>query len=412
MLRRDHVLFLTAVFVVTGLLVFTTWEPEQFMAILDTGYSNFTYHFSLHPKGSQAECKNVLDEMVRGTWTPRRVTFEEREKVERFLIASRGKYFVPTTLARPDGVCGNTTFDFLKGLQHQALWFRPLCDPFGPTPCCYNNKCVYKTVKECMCENCFDMRRPINAELADWKPSSPNCQISMLNKDESCELIKGATIYYIGDSFLRQMYTVTVHLLTGNYKDSTLKSTTPTGWREYCSGWMQLLCYSYLNYVSPVCGGQTNVIHVELITHDQGPRLLSLLKSKKNQKSIFFVGIGIHGTYNEQLVWKNFLSPSINFLHENARNKTVWPKLVWVSPHAPGILKTPRVPGQSYSSVVRYNAFINSHVRAAGIPILDTFNMTDGIMSYDGAHYGFGINMIKSQIVFNYLTHLRAHGIW
>ncbi|XP_067677685.1 uncharacterized protein [Haliotis asinina] len=208
------------------------------------------------------------------------------------------------------------------------------------------------------------------------------------------------------------MYTVTVNLLTDNYEDSTLKTSTPKGWKEYCSGWMQLLCHDYLNYRAPVCDGKNNVIDVELHKHNDGPRLLSLLKSQKNQKSIFFVGIGIHGAYNAKLVWKNFLSPSINFLHEIAKEKIPWPKMVWLSPHAPGILKASRVPGQSYSRVVRYNAFINSHLRAAGIPILDTFNMTDGIMSYDGVHYGFEINMIKSQIAFNYLKYLHANGTW
>ncbi len=175
------------------------------------------------------DCRDPLSEMVKGNWSSRNVTIQEMYKVERFLTISRGKYFIPTTLARPDGICGNTTFEFLKGLQHQARWFRAVCDPYGPTPCCYKNKCVYKTKEECTCDNCYDMRTPIDAELSDWTPKNANCAIKQYQTKEACDLLKGARLYYVGDSFLRQMYIVTVNLLTGNYVDSALKSSTPIG---------------------------------------------------------------------------------------------------------------------------------------------------------------------------------------
>ena len=75
--------------------------------------------------------------------------------------------------------------------------------------------------------------------------------------------------------------------------------------------------------------------------------------------------------------------------------------------HAPGLLKTPRVPSQNRESIIRFNADIFNVLEKWSIPIFDSFNFTDGTTSFDGAHYGKGVNDVKVQIFLNYILELK-----
>lgn len=84
-------------------------------------------------------------------------------------------------------------------------------------------------------------------------------------------------------------------------------------------------------------------------------------------------------------------------------SQSMWPKIVWSATHAPGLLKTPRVKSQSTESILKYNEKIRSILDVVGIPVFDTFKLTNGTVSFDGVHYGRGVNLAKAQIFLNYL---------
>lgn len=88
--------------------------------------------------------------------------------------------------------------------------------------------------------------------------------------------------------------------------------------------------------------------------------------------------------------------------------KSPWPKLIWASPHAPGLLKSPTYDKQQTEHVVRYNLRVNAIMRSRGIPVLDFFEMTKTVFSLDGTHYGLGVNEVKAQVFLNYILEMRT----
>lgn len=58
--------------------------------------------------------------------------------------------------------------------------------------------------------------------------------------------------------------------------------------------------------------------------------------------------------------------------------------------------------------VVRYNRRVNDILRRRGISVLDFFEMTKSVMSFDGSHYGLGLNNLKAQVLLNYILEMRT----
>ncbi|CAL1545457.1 unnamed protein product [Lymnaea stagnalis] len=109
--------------------------------------------------------------MLTGRWELKNHTAKELEEVEMFMSRTRAYHKLPPTLQREDKKCGNINF---PGKE----WQRAVCNPKGDTPCCMNNFCVNKSVQECQCPECHDMRQQIHAEFATWVPADPTCKVS------------------------------------------------------------------------------------------------------------------------------------------------------------------------------------------------------------------------------------------
>ncbi len=124
---------------------------------------------------------------------------------------------------------------------------------------------------------------------------------------------------------------------------------------------------------------------------------------------MLILGLGIHENYNSGKTTRTFLAPLLKFM---LQTQQIWPRVLWTGPHAPGLLKTPRIPQQNYQHVLKYNQVVNQYLDSWGIPVFDTFNLTNGVMSFDGAHYGLGLNNVKVQILLNYIQELAENGIW
>lgn len=70
--------------------------------------------------------------------------------------------------------------NILSTRNKAPITFRALCDPNGSTPCCFENKCVFKDVEHCRCQGCYDLRQKIHAELSTWIPANPTCKVSVV----------------------------------------------------------------------------------------------------------------------------------------------------------------------------------------------------------------------------------------
>ena len=56
--------------------------------------------------------------------------------------------------------------------------------------------------------------------------------------------------------------------------------------------------------------------------------------------------------------------------------------------------------------MIEFNRRMKEYLQPRGVDVFDVFNLTLGLHSYDGTHYGPGVNMMKAQLLLNYLREL------
>lgn len=201
------------------------------------------------------------------------------------------------------------------------------------------------------------------------------------------------------------------------------KYVASAGVVQQCLGMYQINgrpCREILDENRTLCSGTLHILYTQVFPAQSGKFVLPLLQKMVSQKRrvLLLAGIGIHNDFNVDVVWKVFAQPLAEYVSKRAeRNATqiprsLWPKLVWANPHAPGLLKTPIVPSQSYESVQNFIKEMTSRLQLYNIPIFDTFNMTAPIHSTDGTHYGYGANMAKVHILINWIKERHDRSDW
>ncbi|RUS80210.1 hypothetical protein EGW08_012035 [Elysia chlorotica] len=282
---------------------------------------------------------------------------------------------------------GNITFEGWSGKMNNLLWFRALCDPDGDYPCCYDNRCESRPVAECRCDNCYDLRQRVHAEFASWAPSDPTCQIHhFTGAEDTCLLLRNTTIYLIGDSFLRHLYTSLLALLRSNTYHGPLYQYSPQGMIEACDkNFVYLrMCVRWLDRDTRECDQTVKLKFLEYVKADQSTKMLEAIQEVQGlPNSLVVIGIGIHDDFNFTSISNKLIYPLLA-----QASSSQWPKVIWATTHAPGLLKSPRIPSQSTESIAKYNAKTKAIFSENGIPVFDTFELTSQAMSYDGAHFG------------------------
>ena len=134
---------------------------------------------------------------------------------------------MPEGLQREDRRCGNVSFVHKGGFQKGS--FRALCDVGGPTPCCRNNVCVASAQRHCVCPTCLDMRSRVHAEYATWRPTQRQCAPQKWSVPQICRLLENSTIYFMGDSLVRHLYTALLLLVSGNDVTGAQAKSIPKG---------------------------------------------------------------------------------------------------------------------------------------------------------------------------------------
>ena len=116
--------------------------------------------------------------------------------------------------------------------------------------------------------------------------------------------------------------------------------------------------------------------------------------------------LGLHFQCKANDVIKKFLEP-IFASRKRQLDAPVWPQFLWVQPTSPGLLKPPEyLPTQGDEAIQKFADDIASYLKEYNVPILDFRHITKGVYSFDGTHYGTGVNMMKVQILLNYLATL------
>ncbi|XP_076441316.1 uncharacterized protein LOC143280522 [Babylonia areolata] len=382
-----------------------------------TGWRHPVRTASVSPRswteGLVLPCGNALQKMVRGRWHQQEMTSSQHFRMKMFHMKVHLDHGLPTGLQRPDLKCGNVTFGPYSPPMHPLLWYRALCDQDGSTPCCYDHQCRDVPKESCDCPHCYDMRRAVQAEYAIWRPEDPACRLVDFPQEEVCRVLAGATLFFIGDSYVRHVYTALLLAVRGDEMSGAILPHAPPGIRAACHSiymFTEKLCRHWLDRDATVCQGGTRVRFFEYVYIRQAADIhrtvLPLLNVSR--RSLVFLGTGVHDNFRAEETKVKVLRPLLERLGGNR----TYPRVLWAATHAPGMLKTPRIPEQNAESVVRYNREMEQFLKRWGVSVFDTFNMTDGVMSFDGAHYGLGVNRVKVRVLLAHLVELYLRRLW
>ncbi|BFY99604.1 hypothetical protein BsWGS_02643 [Bradybaena similaris] len=350
-------------------------------------------------------CPNVLDNMVVGRWVQDRPNQTEMAAVVEFNRIIQAVHGIPQTLQRKDKRCGNV--NMVGTGKRGVIPFRALCDPNGSTPCCFENKCVFKDIEQCRCKGCYDLRQKLHAELSTWIPANQSCKITtFVGEEDACYVLSDLTIYFIGDSFMEQLYNALLTIVRRNKVYGPLRKETAEDIVKRCHRHHALTnpCLPYIDVSPNECNNTTLLRKTGQWKSAFINEILTHVKSLQRQRdSIVILGIGFHDNFDVSVIENKVLKPLLLILAE-----TPWPKLIWLSTHSPGLMLSPNYRPRQSEHVVRYNLKVNDILRRRGISVLDFFEMTKSVMSVDGAHYGLALNDLKAQVLLNYILEMRT----
>ncbi|CAL1548450.1 unnamed protein product [Lymnaea stagnalis] len=336
-----------------------------------------------------------LDRVTTGRWVARNYTAHEMDELETFIGRVWSYYKIPLTLQREDKKCGNLTFPGLG-------WFRALCDPKGATPCCMNGLCVNDSVQGCQCPECYDMRQRIHAELASWEPYDTTIQLTQFTSEKDvCRVLQNKTVYFIGDSFMRQLYTSVLAMLRDAKPRHVIRNDVPLVNVTNCDKYYRFIadCRGYIIEDTQECTG-TTTLRMKTVYQVTGADVVlnAVRELNGTVDSWMVVGLGGHDYYNMTAVRQTLIDPILKML-KNSK----WPKLIWMAAHSVGLLKSGTEKRQQTQALLDYNEKLASIFSFREIPVLNFFQLTKGIFSFDGAHYGKGVNDVKVKILLNFL---------
>ena len=149
---------------------------------------------------------------------------------------------------------------------------------------------------------------------------------------------------------------------------------------------------------------------MEYVAPYQSGHVLSALGhaySTLHSKTLFLFGIGLHDDLYWETVISWFLSPVAKLLWWGGSFPD-WPQVVWVAPHSPGSLKPPHLLLQNKQRTITYARETSKFLADYGIPTLNTHALTDGMVSWDGTHYGYGVNTQIAHILLSYFELVTA----
>ena len=365
-------------------------------------------------------CGNVFKSLTNGHWRLKTsVTQADEMSRKKLDMQMRVRKGWPDYLFHGDLRCG-PKFPLPRGINKKTVPYlfdvQGQCDPESKTFCCQGNAgwCGFGP-RFCDCPSCINYRSFISAELADWIPSNA-CYVKNFTKRHACELLSNhlSSAVFIGDSLVRHLYSAMLLILTGDPLYGALKTDTPKAKRRICRGdgqFLDSMCqkntlmrWREIASQQSFCGNKAKfkISFIQAYNTERAHYVFSTVTSLLNQVgAVIFLGIGIHDNFNSTKVIENYLEPTLKIA---SRSTNGWPRIVWLTAHSAGPLKPLNFnKHQSNAVILSYNRKLTEFCESHGIAVFDTFNMTLGVHSFDGTHFGFGVNILKAQVLLNHL---------
>jgi len=361
-------------------------------------------------------CCHVFKCAMEGNWVKRsNIGINEHNYIRQANTQLRLHKGWPTQLIHGDLRCGKRyplpRVLHYNGTQGYYMDIISQCEPDSASPCCRddvgwcgNNQWF------CSCDTCIDYRQFIHAELASWRPIDEKCTVSKKSTDQLCrDLTRNFTsVTFIGDSLVRHVFSALLIQLTNDPVYGALKPSLKPAELEFCKEENQFVdssCHVKLAMKwqdiqnnGAFCPRERLKLRMSFIeaysTSTSKLALASIAERLVEPRPLVVIGIGIHDNFNATKIYENFLSPIVQLKSKFVQSR---PVMIWVNTHASGPLKPIEFQEiQGNKQILKYNAHMEEFCRRHSIPVLDTFNMTFGVHSFDGTHYSRTLNLLKS----------------
>nr|XP_012560501.2 uncharacterized protein LOC105846371 [Hydra vulgaris] len=373
-------------------------------------------------------CCNPLFCPMQGKWVLRNdMSYIDFNDVLNTNIELRTRKGLPKVLTRNDLRCGRKNPLSRTLVYNKTLGLYPdiasQCDGFSETPCCNDDFgwCGNGQLF-CSCEKCIDYSRIIYAELYTWIHAN-RCQYFNFDKNQSCTYFKNqfSSTTFIGDSLVRHVFSSLLLSLTGDLLFGALKVTLTQSDLRFCSGENQFIdssCHVKLatkwseiqqnKMYCPSLISKPELSFVQAYSTLQSQMALETIKLKLSEpRPLFIVGIGIHDNFNAEKVIQYYLDPIVQLIRQASNSK---PILVWLNSHSAGLLKPLSFQmTQGNEQIQKFNEELYKYCFQNSIIVFDTFNITKGVHSFDGTHYGSALNQLKVNLLINGLLAVTNH---
>ncbi|CAH1780199.1 unnamed protein product, partial [Owenia fusiformis] len=289
---------------------------------------------------------------------------------------------------------------------------RALCYPSSPRACCFKNQCQNKTIEQCTCEDCLDLRQRIVAERHHWYPHSKQCQMTYYDPTSACKMLAEKNVKHIilvGDSLVRHFFGALLILLSGRMKDGAMLPDTKPGDRDYCGYHLQFdekYCRLMADRERKICNSTIQLTLREDYKLPLLPNSVEFIREKENQVILFSTGLhsGFDFPSTKLAVEKYIKALGDRIFQQNSYTNHTRPRMLFMTPHYPGLMKRARYLNnhQGPKDVMLYTNKMRTFLANYSIPTFNTSALTNHTFSFDGTHFGFGLNLQLAHNLLNY----------
>jgi len=278
------------------------------------------------------------------------------------------------------------------------------------------------------------MRRFLHAEASEWKTRDPACQWKYFRGKEACDVIESSEfshLQFVGDSYIRNMFITFLMLLSDDTERGAWGVNMNYDQMELCRKDGHLFhkeCRyivrnsQELRYPEKMCGGNKPnfTVSARITCSDKGgPDFVNTTRDLAGKRGkLILVGLGIHMRLDADFVISQILEPGLQardkfYLSSKTPVAHRWPRIIFIMPMPPGLLKPTRyLPHQNNEKLSRFTDKLSSFCLKKHIPFFDFRPLAAYVHSFDGSHYGIGVNMMKNQVFLNYLSSLEKYETW
>lgn len=266
--------------------------------------------------------------------------------------------------------------------------------------------------------------------MSQWKTDDENCPWRNYSTGtEACDVIERSpfdSLHFVGDSLIRNMFYALLMILTDDPVSGAWSRKMSEDLKSYCQAekFFFFKCKGVIRSLEELekpeklCGGRKANFSINATIsygdHLQEPlkRLFERLSGRYG--SVVLIHVGLHLKMNADTVIEKYLKPMLAIRNGFYRNRrqvvtedTKWPKIFFVPPLHSGLRKPKKYLNTLYpKKVSQFAEQMQDFCHENDITFFDVRPFSRFVHSFDGTHYGLGVNFMKNQLLLNYFNSL------